>query len=82
MEIQQALADKGYYDGSVDGVWGPNSVEALKRFQKDQNLTQSGKLNSLSLIALGLGPKRDLRARSTESRESDDHRRSEGSERP
>jgi hypothetical protein len=33
-------------------------VEALKRFQADQNLTPDGKLGSLSLIALGLGPKR------------------------
>lgn len=33
-------------------------MEALKRFQSDQNLTQDGKLGSLSLIAMGLGPKR------------------------
>ena len=38
--------------------WGPESVDALKRFQADQNLMPDGKINSLSLIALGLGPKR------------------------
>jgi len=42
----------------VDGTWGPESVEALKRFQREQNLTEDGKIGSLSLIALGLGPKR------------------------
>lgn len=57
-EIQQALADKGYYKGTVDGNWGADSVDALKRFQADQKLEPDGKLGSLSLIALGLGPKR------------------------
>jgi len=57
-QIQQALAGKGYYSGEPNGVWGQDSTEALKRFQTDQNLTPDGKLTSLSLIALGLGPKR------------------------
>jgi peptidoglycan hydrolase-like protein with peptidoglycan-binding domain len=57
-EIQQALADKGYYKGDVNGKWNADSVNALKRFQSEQNLSSDGKLNSLSLIALGLGPKR------------------------
>jgi hypothetical protein len=57
-EIQQALAAKGYFAGPVDGNWGADSVDALKRFQRDQNLTDDGKIGSLSLIALGLGPKR------------------------
>lgn len=57
-EIQQSLADKGYYSGPVNGAWGPDSVEALKRFQRDQNIDDDGKLGALSLMALGLGPKR------------------------
>jgi peptidoglycan hydrolase-like protein with peptidoglycan-binding domain len=57
-EIQQSLSDKGYFGGPVNGAWGPESVEALKRFQRDQNIGDDGKLGSLSLIALGLGPKR------------------------
>jgi len=59
MQIQQALADKGYYSGPVNGVWGPDSLEALKKFQSDQNLSPDGKLGSLSLIGLGLGPDRE-----------------------
>ena len=50
--------DKGYFKGSVDGRWGPDSVDALRRFQVDQNLDADGKLGALSLIALGIGPKR------------------------
>jgi hypothetical protein len=57
-EIQQALVDKGYFSGTPDGVWGASSTDALKRFQHDQNLSEDGKVDSLSLIALGLGPKR------------------------
>jgi peptidoglycan hydrolase-like protein with peptidoglycan-binding domain len=57
-EIQQALIGRGYLQGPATGEWGPESVEALKKFQLDQNLKGDGKLDSLSLIALGLGPKR------------------------
>jgi hypothetical protein len=57
-EIQQALATKGYFRGEPNGQWGDESTDALKRFQTDQNLMPDGKINSLSLIALGLGPKR------------------------
>jgi len=58
MEIQKALHDRGYLDAPVDGKWGQDSVDALKRFQRDQSLEQDGKLGALSLVALGLGPKR------------------------
>jgi len=57
-EIQQALVDKGYLHSEATGTWDADSAAALKRFQADQNLTADGKLSSLSLIALGLGPKR------------------------
>jgi hypothetical protein len=56
-EIQEALARKGYLHGEASGVWNPDSADALRRFQQDQNLQASGKLDSLSIIALGLGPK-------------------------
>jgi peptidoglycan hydrolase-like protein with peptidoglycan-binding domain len=61
-EIQQALAGKGYFTGEANGVWGPDSVQALRRFQREQNLNETGKLNSVSLIALSLGPKRSMAA--------------------
>lgn len=59
-EIQQALATKGYLTSPApSGVWDSSSVDALKKFQKDQNLEPSGRIDSLSLMALGLGPRRD-----------------------
>ncbi len=57
-EIQQSLADKGFFKGEVNGTWAPESLAALKDFQRSQNLDADGRLGSLSLIALGLGPKR------------------------
>jgi hypothetical protein len=58
MEIQQALVTRGYLTTPPSGTWDPATVDALKRFQEEQNLPPTGKITSLSLIALGLGPKR------------------------
>ena len=59
-QIQGALAAKGFLrPEDATGVWNSTSVDALKQFQAQQKLESSGKINSLSLIALGLGPKRD-----------------------
>jgi hypothetical protein len=56
-EIQAALVQKGYLSGEPTGVWDPDSIDALKRFQEDQKLDVTGKLSARSLISLGLGPK-------------------------
>lgn len=56
-EIQSALVQRGYLKKDPNGVWDADSADALRRFQQDQSLEATGKLNSLSLIALGLGPK-------------------------
>jgi Putative peptidoglycan binding domain len=61
-EIQKALADRGYFKGEVNGQWGDDSIQALKRFQADHKLPDDGKINSLSLIGLGLGPKHNGRS--------------------
>lgn len=61
-EIQRALALRGYLQAEPSGNWSPESADALKRFQKDQKLPPNGKITSLSLIALGLGPKRDAKS--------------------
>jgi peptidoglycan hydrolase-like protein with peptidoglycan-binding domain len=63
-QIQQALASKGYLAPSeANGQWTAASIDALKRFQANQNLEATGKINSLSLIALGLGPKHETATR-------------------
>jgi peptidoglycan hydrolase-like protein with peptidoglycan-binding domain len=57
-EIQQALTQHGY-PVEPTGVWDAATVEALRKFQEDhgiKNLSGRGKLDPLTLIALGLGP--------------------------
>lgn len=62
-EIQDALVAKGYLKPEdTGGGWNQNSTDGLKRFQGEQNLDASGRINSLSLIALGLGPKHEATA--------------------
>jgi peptidoglycan hydrolase-like protein with peptidoglycan-binding domain len=56
-QIQQALVERGYLPEAT-GDWGPESVEALKKFQAEQRLPSDGKLGSLSLRALGLGARK------------------------
>lgn len=56
-EIEQALVDRGYL-GNADGAWGAESIAALKKFQADQKLPTDGKLGALTLMAMGLGPRR------------------------
>jgi peptidoglycan hydrolase-like protein with peptidoglycan-binding domain len=59
-EIQEALVARGYLSSEeANGAWGPSSAEALKKFQAEQTLGSTGRIDSLSLIALGLGPKYD-----------------------
>lgn len=56
-EIQTALAQKGYLQSAPTGVWDASSIEAMKQFQTSRKMSPSGKVNSASLIGLGLGPK-------------------------
>jgi peptidoglycan hydrolase-like protein with peptidoglycan-binding domain len=55
-QIQQSLDDKGFKSGQVDGKWGPHTMSALKDFQKSQNISSMGNLDSQTIAALGLNP--------------------------
>jgi peptidoglycan hydrolase-like protein with peptidoglycan-binding domain len=54
-EIQSALARGGYYQGNPNGKWDSNTVSALQKFQSENGLSSSGKIDALSLQKLGLG---------------------------
>jgi hypothetical protein len=54
-EIQSALAHGGYYQGNPNGKWDSNTISALQKFQSDNGLSNSGKIDAPSLQKLGLG---------------------------
>jgi peptidoglycan hydrolase-like protein with peptidoglycan-binding domain len=43
---QQALQDKGFNPGPIDGVMGPRTSAAVRDFQQKENLTVTGQLDS------------------------------------
>lgn len=52
VEIQQALAAKGYRPGPLDGVWGRQTIAALKAFQADHGLDPDGVLGPRTMAVL------------------------------
>lgn len=51
-EIQQALKDKGFDPGEIDGVWGRKTIAAVKQFQSEQRLTPDGIVGPKTKAAL------------------------------
>ena len=50
--LQQDLADAGYFDGEVDGVYGPETVDAVQALQKANGLPQTGTMDKATEAAL------------------------------
>jgi peptidoglycan hydrolase-like protein with peptidoglycan-binding domain len=53
-KAQQALKDKGHYDGDVDGLMGPKTKAAMKKFQKAEGIQETGRLDAETMSKLGL----------------------------
>jgi len=53
-QVQTALQQQGLYNGSIDGIWGPQTQAAVQGFQQSHALSPTGKLNSPTLAALNL----------------------------
>jgi len=54
-KAQQALKDKGVYNGDIDGKMNPQFEAALRDYQTQNQLTASGKLDRATMAKLGLG---------------------------
>ena len=52
--VQTKLKNWGYYTGSVDGVYGPKTVAAVKYFQRKNGLTQDGIVGAKTAAAMGV----------------------------
>ena len=53
-QIQTKLKRWGYYSGSVDGIYGTQTVNAVKYFQRKNGLTADGIAGPATLKAMGI----------------------------
>lgn len=53
-QIQTKLKRWGYYNGSIDGIYGSKTVAAVKYFQRKNGLTQDGIAGPKTLAAMGI----------------------------
>jgi peptidoglycan hydrolase-like protein with peptidoglycan-binding domain len=65
-QIQQALTQKGYSTGTVDGRWNQQTAAAARSFQQAQNMEPTGTL-TIPLV-YGLGLDQDIIAGNTGAR--------------
>ena len=52
--VQSQLQQSGYYNGELDGQFGPETRRALLDFQRDNGLPVTGEIDEATLDALGL----------------------------
>jgi peptidoglycan hydrolase-like protein with peptidoglycan-binding domain len=52
MTLQKQLAQLNYYDGSIDGIMGPQTIAAITYLQRDAGLPQTGTMNAATQAAL------------------------------
>lgn len=53
-QIQTKLKRWGYYNGNVDGIFGSQTLEAVKYFQRKNGLTVDGIVGPATLKAMGI----------------------------
>ena len=53
---QERLAQLGYYNGPVDGIFGPTTRDAVGKYQIDNQLDVTGSLSPDTLQSLGVPP--------------------------
>jgi hypothetical protein len=51
---QQALQGSGLNPGAIDGIMGPRTQQAVRDYQKRQNLPQTGQLDAATMQKLGV----------------------------
>jgi peptidoglycan hydrolase-like protein with peptidoglycan-binding domain len=54
--IQDRLRYLGFYQGGIDGVWGPETQAAFSQYQARNGLQVTGEPNSPTLRSLGFNP--------------------------
>src|SRR5260370_545379 len=54
--VQTELTQLGYYNGPVDGIFGPTTRDAVAKYQMDKQLEVTGSLSPDTLQSLGVPP--------------------------
>jgi peptidoglycan hydrolase-like protein with peptidoglycan-binding domain len=57
-KAQKKLQKKGFYAGEIDGQVGPQTMSALKAYQREKGIPQTGALDARTLDELGIKTKR------------------------
>ncbi len=71
-KIQTRLKKWGYYTGAVDGILGPKSISAIKKFQKKNGLVADGIVGKKTAAALGITLSSSSTKKTTSSQSSSD----------
>jgi len=50
--VQRELAEAGYFEGDINGLFGEDSVKALEAFQADRSLTVTGVPDAPTLVTI------------------------------
>ena len=50
---QETLRDLGYISGPIDGIMGPQTEQAVRKFQDAYGINTSGHIDNQTLYALG-----------------------------
>lgn len=52
--VQEALKSEGHDPGPIDGVMGPRTQAALRQYQREENLKETGRLDQDTMNKLGV----------------------------
>ena len=70
-KIQEKLKRWGYYSGNVDGIYGSQTLEAVKAFQRKNGLTVDGIAGTKTLAAMGITSSSNSSSSSSNNNSSD-----------
>jgi hypothetical protein len=61
--IQRVLIDRGLLHGDADGVWGPETREAITTYQRQQGIAVTGGIDMRTVSSLGVSGRLSQQAR-------------------
>lgn len=77
-QAQEQLKNRGFYNGPIDGNYGSETHKAVQKFQRSENIVESGNLNDATLKSLGVETARQ-ESRGEASRSIDEGQANSGS---